>query len=250
MISIGAAFIHSGRRIVGPSEFFDAAKRQVCEVKPQRTNTPMHALNILNNVTYVEAARALAQRVLSESGDETDKRLRLAGRLVLVRDLTNDEMVVMRRSVKRAMDHFSADEDAAGKFLSHGDSVRDEKLNLVEHAAWTGGLSELIEPRRDFEQRVSTMKAADWHILDPNSPAPLREHQLRSIAASFLAAVQRGLGSLPFQPTFSARMDCWQQRTAKLPVKKGLPGVPHFAPKAKRVIYLFQNGGPHSRRPV
>ena len=50
------------RRIVRPTMFFDSAKRQVCEVKPLRTNTPMHALITMNDVTYVEAARSLAEQ--------------------------------------------------------------------------------------------------------------------------------------------------------------------------------------------
>ncbi|RPH38889.1 MAG: DUF1549 domain-containing protein, partial [Planctomycetota bacterium] len=48
------------RRTVGPTNLFDAASRQVCTVRPSRTNTPLHALTLLNDVTYVEAARALA----------------------------------------------------------------------------------------------------------------------------------------------------------------------------------------------
>jgi hypothetical protein len=52
------------RRIVGPTMLFDNAARQVCAVKTTRTNTPLQALVTLNDITFVEAARALAQRVL------------------------------------------------------------------------------------------------------------------------------------------------------------------------------------------
>ena len=124
------------RRIVGPSEFFDAAKRQVCDVKPQRTNTPMHALNILNNVTYVESARALAEKILQ--GDEKDNEARIiqAAKLVLSREPSDKEMVILRRSLQRGLDHFKKDEEAAKQFLSHGASVRNEKIPVGEHAAW------------------------------------------------------------------------------------------------------------------
>ena len=54
------------RRIVGPTVFFDSAPRQVCAVKLPRTNTPLHALTTLNDITYVEAARALATRLLND----------------------------------------------------------------------------------------------------------------------------------------------------------------------------------------
>src|SRR5262249_32473406 len=53
------------RRIVGPTLFFDTAARQTCTVKQTRTNTPLHALTTLNDVTFVEAARVMAERVLT-----------------------------------------------------------------------------------------------------------------------------------------------------------------------------------------
>ncbi|MDB6152688.1 MAG: hypothetical protein JWL90_1141, partial [Chthoniobacteraceae bacterium] len=56
------------RRIVGPTLFFDVSSRQNCAVKTGRTNTPLHALVTLNDVTYVEASRALAERMLKEGG--------------------------------------------------------------------------------------------------------------------------------------------------------------------------------------
>src|SRR5690606_27976023 len=52
------------RRIVGPTIFFDSASRQTCTVNQTRTNSPLHALTALNAITYVEAARAMARRVL------------------------------------------------------------------------------------------------------------------------------------------------------------------------------------------
>src|SRR5262245_52314216 len=61
------------RRIVGPTMLFDAAARQVCTVKQVRTNTPLHALVVLNDPTYVEAARALAQRVLTSTGPSDEQ---------------------------------------------------------------------------------------------------------------------------------------------------------------------------------
>ena len=72
------------RRIVGPTMFFDTAKRQVCEVQPLRTNTPLHALTTLNDTTYVEAARALAANVLSREPHD-DQRFKRIYRSVLGR---------------------------------------------------------------------------------------------------------------------------------------------------------------------
>src|SRR5437773_7807934 len=73
------------RRIVGPTEFFDSAARQTCSVRPSRTNTPLHAFTTMNDPTFVEAARALAQRVMTTAGDSDRDRIALAYRLVLAR---------------------------------------------------------------------------------------------------------------------------------------------------------------------
>ena len=69
------------RRIIGPTIFFDTAKRQTCEVRKILTNTPLHALATLNDITYVEAARVLAQRGIGKGGAKDGERLRLAFRL-------------------------------------------------------------------------------------------------------------------------------------------------------------------------
>jgi len=123
------------RRIVGPTMFFDAAKRQVCEVKPLRTNTPMHALAVLNDVTYVEAGRALAETVLREISDDAE-RMRRIGWRVLGREPTAEELVIWERGLRRARETYGADADAARRFLGHGAAPRDESLPVDLHAAW------------------------------------------------------------------------------------------------------------------
>ncbi|MBP6784921.1 MAG: PSD1 domain-containing protein, partial [Verrucomicrobiales bacterium] len=124
------------RRIVGPTEFFDTAKRQICEVKPLRTNTPMHALTTLNSPTYVEAGRALATDLLSDEAND-DARLKLAGRRVLGRAPSAAEAAIWRRSLDRALTEFKADPEAAGRFLAHGATPVDPALSPVTCAAWT-----------------------------------------------------------------------------------------------------------------
>ncbi|MFP6886409.1 MAG: DUF1553 domain-containing protein, partial [Opitutales bacterium] len=123
------------RRIVGPTMFFDVAKRQVCEVKPLRTNTPMHALTILNDVTYVEAARALADIVLRKVKND-DARIRLAGKRVLGHEPSTEELRLWQRSLERAISSFSADPEAAKRFLSHGDSKPNSEIPPATQAAW------------------------------------------------------------------------------------------------------------------
>jgi hypothetical protein len=124
------------RRIVGPTLFFDSAKRQVCQVKPLRTNTPMHALTTLNDVTYVEASRAMAQRLLQLPGtDET--RFQHAGLLFWARPPSPEEVTIWQRSLSRAQSTFASDPDAANRLLAQGESPRDPALDPVRHAAWT-----------------------------------------------------------------------------------------------------------------
>ncbi|MCA9205607.1 MAG: DUF1553 domain-containing protein, partial [Planctomycetales bacterium] len=97
------------RRIIAPTMFFDNASRQTCTVKPFRTNTPLHALLTLNDVTYVEAARALAERVLldadaDDAGTEsTDAaRLNLAFRRLLARMPSSEEQTILLAGLDRS----------------------------------------------------------------------------------------------------------------------------------------------------
>jgi hypothetical protein len=132
------------RRIVGPTEFFDTAARQTCVVKPTRTNSPLHALTTLNDVTYVEAARALAGRVLAAAGPSPEERVVYAFRLVLARGPTSAEKQVLLGGLDCVRRQFAADPQAARKFLAVGESNRDEKVDAVEHAAWAAVCSTIL----------------------------------------------------------------------------------------------------------
>jgi hypothetical protein len=148
------------RRIIGPTMFFDNAARQTCTVKVFRTNTPLHALLTLNDVTYVEAGRALAERVLTEaspnelalneselndsaSKDEAPAAVDAAARLdrafrrVLARRALPEERTILLDGLKRSLDDFRAHPEAADKLLKVGESKRNERLDPIEHAGWT-----------------------------------------------------------------------------------------------------------------
>jgi hypothetical protein len=125
------------RRIVGPTMFFDSAARQVCEVKPKRTNTPLHALSTLNDITYVEAARALAERVML-AAPKADARLETAFRLVTARKPTAAERKILLNRLDALQQQFTANADAAQQLLAVGESRRNETLDRIDHAAWTG----------------------------------------------------------------------------------------------------------------
>lgn len=125
------------RRIVGPTAFFDSASRQVCTVREVRTNTPLHALATLNDTTYVEAARALAERTLASDVATVEHRLDLAFRCVLARSPSDEERTVLTASVARLTEEFRAAPMEAQKLLAVGESPRNEQLDPSEHAAWT-----------------------------------------------------------------------------------------------------------------
>jgi len=131
------------RRIIGPTTFFDTSNRQVCTVYTARTNTPLHALITLNDVTYVEAARALAQRTMHE-GNTPEQRIGSVFFRLTSRQPSPEEMTILLERLATLIDTFTEDTDAAVELLSIGESPRDESLNPSEHAAYTALCSLLL----------------------------------------------------------------------------------------------------------
>jgi len=125
------------RRIVAPTVFFDVANRQGCSVKAGRTNTPLHALITMNDITFVEAARALAQRTLLGLGDDA-ARIGVMFRRCTSRQPTGDESRVLLDRLRILRDTYRQDADAAGKLLVVGESKADVSIFETELAAWTG----------------------------------------------------------------------------------------------------------------
>jgi hypothetical protein len=87
-------------------------------------------------VTWVEASRALAERVMKEAGPDPDARLAEAFRRVCARRPEADELRILRRSFDRALAAFRESPAAAGAYLSAGSSPRDARLDPAEHAAY------------------------------------------------------------------------------------------------------------------
>ena len=125
------------RRIVGPTMFFDVAKRQTCAVSNSRTNTPLHALTTMNDVTYVEIARTMAERILVEKVGDADKQSALAFRLATSRRPTAAEAKILSSRLKKLQAQFKANTEDANKLLKVGESPRNEKLDPIQHAALT-----------------------------------------------------------------------------------------------------------------
>jgi hypothetical protein len=121
------------RRIVGPTMLFDNSTRQVCAVKATRTNTPLHALVTLNDTTFVEAARVLAEKVLISPGDDS-QHLQRAFHIVTNRDAKGEELAVLQKQLAKLRPQAAQD---AARLLKVGEHKSDPKLNSAEHAAWT-----------------------------------------------------------------------------------------------------------------
>lgn len=127
------------KRTVPPTAMatFDAPSRETCIVKRSRTNTPLQALALLNDVTYVEAARKLAERMLSQQLQNPAERIQFAMRVILARDPHKMEMAILLKGFDRYLKRFQNDPNAAKKLLSVGDSRSNQKYNIPEHAAYT-----------------------------------------------------------------------------------------------------------------
>ena len=133
------------RRTVAPANMFDASQRQTCMVRSTATSTPLHALTTLNDPTFIEAARALATKVMPE---KPEQRLAVAFRRVLSRWPDEAERALLAKSLEKQRTRFVADPKAAEAFLSVGESKRDAALDVVQlaaHAAVCLGILNLDE---------------------------------------------------------------------------------------------------------
>jgi hypothetical protein len=122
---------------------FDAPDREFCLVRRARTNTPLQALVLLNDPTYVEASRKLAERCLTAT-NEVDARIDLAFRHVLSRQPDQTERETIRQILDEATEAFTQEPAAAEEYLTIGASPRDMALPPVELAAWSAAISVLM----------------------------------------------------------------------------------------------------------
>jgi|UniRef100_UPI003784A90A hypothetical protein len=123
---------------------FDAPFRETCALRRSRSNTPLQALNLMNDPTYVEAARFLAQRMIKEGGTSIESRLTHGFRLLLGRKPSQHELQVLTTAVERSIKDFTKDAEAAKQLLTFGEAKTDDKLSAAELAAYTTVASTLI----------------------------------------------------------------------------------------------------------
>jgi len=116
---------------------FDAPNReQTCTVRGV-SNTPLQALQLMNDIQHVEAARNFAQRILKEGGSDDVQRIAWAWRAVTSRYPEDDEITVARNALSQHRKRYASDEKAAAELIGYGESKADESLSKVELAAYT-----------------------------------------------------------------------------------------------------------------
>jgi mono/diheme cytochrome c family protein len=123
---------------------FDATAREACTVHRSRTNTPLQALTLMNDVTFVEASRALAQRVLREGGKSHAERLTLAFRLATGRRPRPQELMVLELGLRQYLADYRKNQASARKLVRVGDSGPPRNVNVSELAAYTTVASMLL----------------------------------------------------------------------------------------------------------
>jgi hypothetical protein len=115
---------------------FDAPDRETCTVRRLRTNTPLQALILMNDPTYVEASRKLAERLLTEA--QSDKlRIELAFQLAMARPPSEPELALLLRIHQEQIAVYRQNHQAASQLLGVGESSRNQQLDDAELAAWT-----------------------------------------------------------------------------------------------------------------
>jgi len=115
---------------------FDAPDRETCTVRRPRTNTPLQALVLLNDPTYIEASRKLAERILKRTGSDAE-RITWAFRLATARAPSAKEQGILQRVLDQQRAHYRSRPPAAEDLLSNGEAPRDLTLDAAELAAWT-----------------------------------------------------------------------------------------------------------------
>ena len=123
---------------------FDAPFRERCTTRRSRTNTPLQALNLMNDPTYVEAARFLAHRMIREGGEAAASRIARGYQLLLGRSPNAAEAKVLLAAYARTHADFSDDVASAKELLNVGETPAEEGLDIAELAAMTTVASTLL----------------------------------------------------------------------------------------------------------
>ncbi|HEX7446608.1 MAG TPA: DUF1553 domain-containing protein [Pirellulales bacterium] len=124
-------------------DVFNAPAREVCAVRRERTDTPLQALVTLNDPQFVEAARHLAQQVLTSGGDDAS-RLDLLARRLLARPFATEELPTVQSSLTELIAYYQAHAEDAKQLIAVGESKAEASLDPATLAAWTMLANELM----------------------------------------------------------------------------------------------------------
>jgi len=134
------------KRMASPPNMdtFDAPMRDVVCTRRQRTDTPLQALVTMNDVQWIEAARALAQRVIHEAGPTPEQRVKRMSEILLAHDPPAPMSAALETSLKKLASHYEKDPKAAHSLVDRGEKKRDTSIPEPELAAWTMVASEML----------------------------------------------------------------------------------------------------------
>jgi hypothetical protein len=116
---------------------FNASEREVCIVRKDQTITPLQALTLMNNVTFVEAARHLAERIMTQEDlASEDERITYAFKAILSRPPSSRELALLKDDFIHHEETFSRNPKAVGQLLKVGEKPNDPKLPSAALAAY------------------------------------------------------------------------------------------------------------------
>ena len=138
------------RRTIGPPSMlnFDSSTRETCTVRSERTNTPLQALNLMNDVTFVEASRKFAERIYLEGGETLQQRLAYGFEMATARPPSDQESAILGRAFAKQLESFREDRKAAARLLAQGESpvhMRAKRTELAAYAMTAGMILNLDE---------------------------------------------------------------------------------------------------------
>ncbi|MDB6124460.1 MAG: Protein of unknown function (DUF1553)/Protein of unknown function (DUF1549)/Planctomycete [Pedosphaera sp.] len=116
---------------------FDAPPREECTVERVYSNTPLQALALLNDPTYVEAARVLAERIMRDGGSSAKDRINWTFARTLNRKPSDQEFKLLNDLYQEQIEHYSKEKADADKLLTEGEAPAPKDINTPELAAWT-----------------------------------------------------------------------------------------------------------------
>jgi hypothetical protein len=123
---------------------FDSPNREVCTVYESRTNTPLQALDLMNDVTFLEAARKLGERMMQKGGASPASRINYGFELLLARPPKDAERQILINTLDRFEAKYRSEPKAAEEYLAYGESRRSSNVDIADLAAYTAVASLLV----------------------------------------------------------------------------------------------------------